>query len=30
MANMKRELYGSALEDADKAIELDPKYIKVR
>ncbi|PAV56605.1 hypothetical protein WR25_04152 [Diploscapter pachys] len=28
MANMKRELYGSALEDADRAIELDPKYIK--
>jgi len=27
---IKTEYYGSALEDANKAIELDKKYIKVR
>ena len=30
MANLKKELFGSALEDADKAIELDANYVKVR
>ena len=27
---MKTEYYGSALEDANKAIDLDKKYIKVQ
>lgn len=28
MAYLKRELYGLALNDANKAIELDPNYVK--
>lgn len=28
MAYLKKELYGLALSDADKAIELDPNYVK--
>uniref|UniRef100_A0A8R1ISQ3 TPR_REGION domain-containing protein n=2 Tax=Caenorhabditis japonica TaxID=281687 RepID=A0A8R1ISQ3_CAEJA len=27
-ANLKRELYGSALDDADNAIAIDPSYVK--
>lgn len=28
-AHTKMESYGSAIEDATKAIEVDPKYVKV-
>jgi hypothetical protein len=30
IAHIKLENYGSAIEDATKAIELDKKYIKVK
>lgn len=28
MAYLKKELYGSALEDANEALKLDPNYMK--